>query len=127
VTRRLQATLDEAIAVLVPKVGGLLFGGFADNDGKHPARWNRLAAKLDKLLFRWSSGWIEENVVAAVAHDKPQALIEDPVAENDKTGERLRTLADRLDIAERDFETIQAKAGSSLKGLIIAAALVYRS
>jgi putative ATP-dependent endonuclease of the OLD family len=108
-------------------VGGLLFGGFADNEGRHPDRWNRLAAKLDKLLFRWSSGCIEENVVAAVAHDKLQALIEDPVAENDKTGERLRTLADRLDIAEKDFETIQAKAGSSLKGLIIAAALVYRS
>ena len=53
--------------------------------------------------------------------------IEDPVAENDKTGERLRTLADRLDIAAKHFETIQAKAGSSLKGLIIAAALMYRS
>jgi hypothetical protein len=36
---------------------------------------------------------------------------------------RLRILADRLGIQEKDFETIKAKAGSGLKAFIIAAAL----
>ena len=36
---------------------------------------------------------------------------------------RLRTLADRLGIQEKDFETIKTEAGSSLKALILAAAL----
>ena len=36
---------------------------------------------------------------------------------------RLRTLADRLAIQEKDFGTIKAKAGSGLKTLIIEAAL----
>ena len=36
---------------------------------------------------------------------------------------RLRTLAERLGIQEKDFATIKAKAGSGLKALILAAAL----
>jgi hypothetical protein len=42
--------------------------------------------------------------------------------ENDKTGVRLRTLADRLGMSEKDFPAIKAKA-TDLKALIIEAAL----
>ena len=86
-----------------------------------PTRWQNLAQKLDKLLFRWQSGCIEENVIDALPEDKLEALLTDP--EDEKTGMRLRTLADRLGIQEKDFATIKAKAGSGLKTLILAAAL----
>ncbi|MFN8006766.1 MAG: AAA family ATPase [Terriglobia bacterium] len=100
--------------------GGLRFGGFADNEGKHPKRWQKVSQMLDKLLFRWESGSIEKNVVNLVPDDKLQALLTDP--ENEKTGMRLRTLAERLGIQEKDFETINLNAKSSLKMLILDAA-----
>jgi putative ATP-dependent endonuclease of OLD family len=102
--------------------GGLRFGGFADEEGgKHPDRWKKVAEKLDKLLFRWTSGCLEENIIRAVPDDKLEILLIDP--EDDKTGMRLRTLADRLGSQEKDFETIKSKAGAGLKALILAAAL----
>jgi putative ATP-dependent endonuclease of OLD family len=63
--------------------GGVRFGGFADDEGKHPTRWERLTQKLGSLLFRWESGCIEENVIGAVPDDKLEALIADP--ENEKS------------------------------------------
>ncbi len=113
-----EATLGllEALAA-----GGLRFGGFADDEGKHPTRWENVAKTLDKLLFRWTSGSIEENVIGVVADDRLEVLLTDP--EDDKTGMRLRTLAERLGIQDKDFETIKAKAGSGLKALILDAAL----
>ena len=101
--------------------GGLRFGGFADDEGQHPTRWQNLAQKLDKLLFRWKSGCIEQNIIGIVSDDKLETLLTDP--EGEKTGMRLRTLAERLGIQEKDFATIAAKAGSDLKALILAAAL----
>jgi putative ATP-dependent endonuclease of OLD family len=101
--------------------GGLRFGGFADDEGKHPTRWLKVATKLDKLLFRWRSGCIEENIINLLPEDKLEELLTDP--QNDKAGMRLRTLADRLGIREKDFATIKVKAGSGLKALILAAAL----
>jgi putative ATP-dependent endonuclease of OLD family len=102
--------------------GGLRFGGFADDEGgKHPDRWKKLSEKLDKLLFRWPSLCIEENVIGATREDKLEALVIDP--DGEKTGMRLRTLAIRLGIEEKDFASLKAKAGSSLKALIIQAAL----
>jgi putative ATP-dependent endonuclease of OLD family len=72
-------------------------------------------------LFRWKSGCIEENVISAVPDDKLEALIADP--QNEKTGMRLRTLADRLGIQEKEITTIRANAGANLKSLIITAAI----
>ena len=113
-----EATLGilEALAA-----GGLLFGGFADDEGKHPTRWAKLHTKLGKLLFRWPSLCIEENIIAVVPDDKLEAFITDPVGE--KTGIRLRTLADRLGIADKDFAALKAKAGADFKALIVEAAL----
>jgi putative ATP-dependent endonuclease of OLD family len=101
--------------------GGLLFGGFADDEGKHPTRWEKVAKAQGELLFRWKSGCIEQNIIGAVPDDKLEALLTDP--EGKKTGMRLRTLADRLGITEKDFASVKAKAGPGLKTLIIEAAM----
>ncbi|MCC6889089.1 MAG: AAA family ATPase [Hyphomicrobiales bacterium] len=99
--------------------GGLQFGGFVDNEGRHPQRWQNLKAKLGSLLFQWRSGCLEENIIKHVPDDKLQALIEDP--SGDRTGERLRTLADRLDMTDKSFDAIKVKA-PDLRALIIDAA-----
>jgi putative ATP-dependent endonuclease of the OLD family len=49
-----------------------------------------------------------------------EALIVDP--EDSKTGMRLRTLADRLGIHDKDFQTIKTKAGANLRAIIVEAA-----
>jgi putative ATP-dependent endonuclease of OLD family len=112
---------DSAIELLEALAeGGLQFGGFVDNEGRHPQRWQTLKTKLGPLLFQWSAGCLEENIIRLVPDDKLQALIEDPSGE--RTGERLRTLADRLGMPEKSFDTIKAKA-SDIRALIIDAAL----
>jgi putative ATP-dependent endonuclease of the OLD family len=100
--------------------GGLRFGGFADDEGRHPDRWAKVAKRLGGLLFRWQSGDIETNVIGAVPEENLEQLLIDPADE--KTGWRLRTLADRLDIQEKDFPTLKAKAGTGLRALMMAAA-----
>jgi putative ATP-dependent endonuclease of OLD family len=113
-----QSTLDllEALAG-----GGLHFGGFADDEGQHPTRWQKVSEKLGTLLLRWPSGCLEENVMHALPADKLEALLTDP--EDEKTGMRLRTLADRLGIEQKNFEGIRTKAGPGLKDLVLAAML----
>ena len=101
--------------------GGLVFGAFVDDEGLHPERWQRIATKLDKLLFRWTSKCVEVEIIGKLSDDKLEVLLIDP--KDEKTGMRLRTLADRLGIQEKDFATIESKAGPHLRGLIIAAAL----
>ena len=113
---------DAALGLLEALAGGgLRFGGFADEEGQHPTRWQNLARKLGTLLFRWKSGCVEQNVIGIVPDEKLEALLTDP--EGKKTGMRLRTLAERLGILEKDFATIKAKAGAGLKALIIEAAM----
>lgn len=100
---------------------GLRFGGFVDDEGKHPTRWRNLLQKQGDLLFRWQTGCLEENIVAALPDDKLEALLTDPDAI--KTGSRLRTLQERLGTADKDFATIAAAAGANLRIVILAAAL----
>jgi putative ATP-dependent endonuclease of OLD family len=97
---------------------GLLFGGFADEEGRAPDRWARVHEEMGTRLFRWSSGCIEKNIVELLDDDKLEQFITPPDGE---AGDRLRTLADRLGLAEKDFATIRATAGD-LKTLVIAAA-----
>ncbi len=80
--------------------GGLRFGGFADDEGKYLTRWANLNTKLGDLLFRWPSRCIEENIIAVVPDNKLEEFITYPSGE--KTGGRLRILADRLEIADKD-------------------------
>jgi putative ATP-dependent endonuclease of the OLD family len=56
-----------------------------------------------------------------VPDDKLEEFIADPAGE--KTGVRLRTLADRLGIAEKEFSVLKAKAGTGFSALIVEAAL----
>lgn len=100
--------------------GGMQFGGFVDDENRHPTRWAELQKKLGPLLFRWKSGDIESNLVDALADDKIEAFITDP--EDEKTGRRLRSLAMRLKIDSKDFTSIKAKAGVELKRTIREAA-----
>lgn len=100
--------------------GGLRFGGFADDEGRHPTRWAAVQTKLGGLLFRWKAGDLEANAFAAVPEAALEALLEDP--EGAKTGWRLRTLADRLGIVAKDFPSIRAAAGTSLRQTMLDAA-----
>lgn len=101
--------------------GGLRFGGFADDEGKHPDRWKAVKAAHGPLLFRWASGCIEENILRAVPDDQLEAFLVDP--DGEETGARLRTLADRLNMGdEKDFAALQANAGLAFRDFIVAAA-----
>lgn len=100
---------------------GIRFGGFADDEGRHPGRWKTLQETLGPLLFRWRSGSIETNIIGLVPENRLEALIEDPLS--NKTGMRLRTLADRLEVDVKDFASLQKAAGPLLKSVIVDAAL----
>lgn len=100
--------------------GGLSFGGFADDEGKYGTRWARIADQVGPLLFRWSSGSTEDHVIELVPDDQLEALLTDP--DDEKTGLRLRTLQERLNTPDKDFETLKTAAGSGLKAVIIEAA-----
>ncbi len=101
--------------------GGLSFGGFADDEGgKHPTRWKKLEEKLGKLLFRWQSGCLEENLIKLVPDAKLEDLIEDPTGT--KTGKRLRSLQERLGAESKEFAALREKAGANLRQVIIEAA-----
>lgn len=101
--------------------GGLSFGGFADDeDGKHPTRWKKLEERLGKLLFRWPSGCLEENIIKLIPETSLEALIQDPAGE--KTGRRLRSLQERLGSDSKEFAVLNEKAGANLRQLIIEAA-----
>ena len=111
-----QSSLDllEALAE-----GGLKFGGFVDNEGTSPMRWAALRTKLGNLLFQWPTGCLEENIIKLVPPDRLEEFIKDPNDEH--TGDRMRTLAERLGLQEKDFATIESKA-RDLVALMIGAA-----
>lgn len=96
---------------------GLQFGGMADNEGNNPARWARLKATLGNALCRWDRGCIEEEIFALVPDDRVEDFIQDPNGEC--TGLRLRTIAERLNIAEKDFPSVKAQAGEQFRFVII--------
>jgi putative ATP-dependent endonuclease of OLD family len=101
--------------------GGLCFAGFADDENKqHIGRWQKVGDALGQLLFRWPSGCIEQNIIGITPDDELEAMLTDP--EDEKTGDRKRSLAKRLGIQEKDFASIKATS-PDLKALMIDAAL----
>jgi putative ATP-dependent endonuclease of OLD family len=100
--------------------GGMQFGGFADNENRHPTRWADVQKQLGPLLFRWKSGDIESNLVDSLADHQIETFITDP--DDERTGRRLRSLAMRLKIEQKDFASIKAAAGSEFKRFIKEAA-----
>jgi putative ATP-dependent endonuclease of OLD family len=100
--------------------GGVKFAGFADFEGRFEGRWQTLRQRMGNLLFQWQQGCLEENIIPLIPSARIFQLIEDPAAE--KTGMRLRTLADRLEIQAADFDLIADRPDQELKSLIVAAA-----
>ena len=110
---------DPALTILEGLAnGGLKVAGFVDNEGKFPTKWAAIKTKLGNLLLRWTTGCLEENVFAILPTEQLEDFIKD--ADGD-SGERLRTLADRLGITDKSFAAIKAKA-PDLRKLIIEAA-----
>jgi putative ATP-dependent endonuclease of OLD family len=97
------------------------FGGFIDNEGKHTGRWAEIKSTLGDLLFQWSLGFIEENIINLLPDEQLIDFVVDPA--DQKTGYRLRNLADRLGLDSKDVQAIKAKAGSDLRQHILDAAL----
>jgi putative ATP-dependent endonuclease of OLD family len=100
---------------------GLKFSGFADDEARAPQRWAALKETLGDLLLRWPQGCLEENVIEHIADGDLENFIADP---NGESGERLRTLAVRLQIEDKSYAAILAAASNpkSLRKLIIEAA-----
>jgi putative ATP-dependent endonuclease of the OLD family len=98
---------------------GILFAGFADNEGNNPDRWKSVKERLGPLLLRWETGCLEENILGLFPDDKLEDVIIDPTG--DLTGERLRTLQVRLQTQDKQFTTLKA-ATPDLRAVIIAAA-----
>jgi putative ATP-dependent endonuclease of OLD family len=112
-----EATLDvlEALAA-----GGLRFGCFADEEGHFPGRWRAVVDAQGPLAFRWASGCLESNLIAALSDEQLSALIDDP--QQEKTGRRLRTLQERLGTSDKQLTTLRDHAGAHFKAVIIQAA-----
>lgn len=111
---------DSTLNLLEGLVGsGLAFAGFADDEGRFPQKWAAIQVKLGNLLFRWSTGCLEENIIKLIPEDRIEDFIKDSEG---NSGMRLRTLAERLGIDEKDFSVIKSKA-KDLRELIIEAAI----
>jgi len=98
--------------------GGLRFGAFVDNENKHADSWAKLSTMIGVLLFQWKQGCLEENLLKAVPDDKLEAFMADP---DGHSGDRLRTLAERLDMESKQFEDIKAKAAENFREVLIGA------
>jgi putative ATP-dependent endonuclease of the OLD family len=74
-------------------------------------------------LHQWQNGCTEQHVIAAVPDDKLPDLMKDD--DGDINGQRLRTLADRLGIHDKQLPAIGqalAEKGGTLRQIIIEAA-----
>jgi putative ATP-dependent endonuclease of OLD family len=102
---------------------GALFAGLVDNEGTDVGRWQAVKQKLGGRLHQWKDGCTEQHVIAAIADNKLLELLKD--ADGKLDGNRLRTLADRLDIQDKQLGSIEqalADKGETLRQLILAAA-----
>lgn len=112
---------DNALTLLEGlSAGGLSFAGMVDNEGRGSGTWAKIKETLRDLLIQWPDGSLEEHIIPLFGPLTLPTLIEDP--EDERTGMRFRTLADRLGIKETDFESIEAAAGDKLVQLIVEAA-----
>jgi putative ATP-dependent endonuclease of OLD family len=97
---------------------GLRVGGLVDNEGLMAGRWKAVRADLGDLIVQWPSGCIEQTIVPLF----PLPILKEVVAEGDLTGERLRTLQERLQTDSKDWDALSA-AGADMHQAVISAAL----
>jgi putative ATP-dependent endonuclease of OLD family len=116
---------EATLAVLETMASARLeFAGFADNEGNYPTRWASLKTAMNDRLLRWDAGCLEENIISHVGGEQLIELAKDVTGAFD--GYRLRSLADRLGTAEKNWPTLTAAAdaqGTTLRDVIIAAAI----
>ncbi|GAB2626968.1 ATP-dependent nuclease [Novilysobacter erysipheiresistens] len=104
---------DDALALLEAlSLGGVKFGCFVDNENRDAGRWRAVKERIRQLMFQWDEGNLEQNVIPMFSSEQVWALIEDPAGE--KTGLRMRTLADRLGTADVTFEAVTERAREHL-------------
>ncbi|WP_349434308.1 AAA family ATPase [Pararhizobium sp. A13] len=97
--------------------------GFADNDGGKKDRWAALKGVMGDRLFQWKDGCIETNLIPLVPAGNLESLFRDE--EGDWDGYRLRSVATRLEIADKEFEALLAAVDGDremLRSFIIKAA-----
>lgn len=99
--------------------GGLTFAGMVDSEGQFPGRWANLKQQLGNLLIQWPNGCLEEHVIPLFNHTDLLNVIQDP--DGEKTGLRLRCLAERLRIDDASFQSIEEVAGANLTRVIVEA------
>jgi len=110
---------EKTLELLSGLVGsGLKFGGFVDNEGCNLNKWEAIRKKVGSLLFQWPTGCLEENIIKLVPPENLENFIKDT---DGVSGVRLRTLADRLGMVEKEFPSI-IKNAKDLTKLIIEAA-----
>lgn len=101
---------------------GLTFACFVDDDGDSPTVWFGIQQQLGDLFFQWDTS-TEKEVISSLSSSNLKEILKD--SEGILDGERLRTLADRLDISNKNIEAIEealAQSSKSLKQLVIEAA-----
>jgi len=99
--------------------GGSTFSGFADFEGRFKGRWASLKLSMGDYLLQWEEGCLEDNVIAQYEDGELESLLLDEDGDHD--GFRLRTLADRLGLGDKSFETI-LNSTKDLRALIVSAA-----
>jgi len=118
---------NDAMLILLEalKNAGVTIGAFCDNEGRFPTRWAAISKALSPRFFQWKEGCLDENVIKRIPDEKLMALVRDP---DGASGRRLRTLAIRLDVDEKDERSILDACGDpsvrflNLRSVIVAAA-----
>lgn len=110
---------SEALTTLRGLAGsGLKVAGFADNEGTQVGLWKTTKEQLGDLLMQWPNGCLETNIILHLQDHQLEAFISEPDGD---TGERLRTMADRLGLKEKSLAAIMS-ATDDVRTLMIAAA-----
>jgi putative ATP-dependent endonuclease of OLD family len=97
--------------------------GLVDDEGENLGRWKALKATMSTLLLQWPGMATEGFIISEIPDDKLEALIEND--EEGLSGYRMRSLAERLGIEAKDWNSINAALAvkqKALKALIIEAA-----
>jgi len=96
--------------------------GLVDDEGENSGRWKALKAQMGDRLLQWPKLATEGFIISAISDDKLVALVTND--EDGLTGYRMRSLAERLGIAAKDWASINAALTvkqKTLKALIIEA------
>ena len=100
---------DDALTLLEAlSLGGVKFAGFVDNEQRDQGRWKAVKERVGPLLFQWEVGNLEQNVISMFGPDQVASLIADPADE--RTGQRLRTLQERLGCADSALAALTERA-----------------